>query len=130
LIKEDKKMIPEKMLEVLNHEGVVSIVTQGENEPHIVNTWNSYIKISEDGKIIFPAGTMKVTEANVNKNNKVLMTLGSREVQGFHSMGTGFLISGTAVFIKEGSAFEELKSKFPWARAAVEVNIDSVTQTL
>ncbi len=123
-------MIPEKMLEVLNHEGVVSIVTQGENEPHIVNTWNSYIKISEDEKIIFPAGTMKVTEANVNKNNKVLMTLGSREVQGFHSMGTGFLISGTAAFIKEGSAFEEVKSKFPWARAAVEVNVDSVTQTL
>jgi len=95
------------MLEVLNHEGVVSIVTQGENEPHMVNTWNSYIKISEDGKIIFPAGTMKVTEANISKNNKVLMTLGSREVQGFNSIGTGFLIIGTAVFIKEGSAFED-----------------------
>ncbi|MBL4934466.1 pyridoxamine 5'-phosphate oxidase family protein [Clostridium sp. YIM B02515] len=123
-------MFPKKMLEVLNHEGVVSIVTQGENEPHIVNTWNSYLKISEDGKIIFPAGTMKVTEANVNKNNKVLMTLGSREVQGFHSMGTGFLISGTAAFIKEGTAFEEVKSKFPWSRAAVEVKVDSATQTL
>lgn len=38
-------MIPEKMLEVLKDEGVVSIVTQA-REAHVVNTWNSYINLN------------------------------------------------------------------------------------
>lgn len=123
-------MIPEKMLEVLKHEGVVAIVTEGKEGAHIVNTWNSYIKVRENEKILIPAGTMKTTEANIQYNDKVLITLGSREVQGFNGPGTGFLIEGTARFIKEGSEFEEVKQRFPWARAAVEVTIKSATQTL
>ena len=30
-------MIPEKLLEVLRHEGVVAIATQGLDGPHVVN---------------------------------------------------------------------------------------------
>lgn len=33
-------VIPEKLLQVLKHEGVVAIATQGEEGPHLVNTWN------------------------------------------------------------------------------------------
>ena len=32
----------EKFFEVLKHEGVVSIVSWGNSEANIVNTWNSY----------------------------------------------------------------------------------------
>ncbi len=118
------------MLEVLKYEGVVSIVTQGSESPHVVNTWNSYINIIEDKKMLIPVGGMNTTESNINKNNKVLSTLGSREVEGFHSKGTGFLIKGTASFIYEGSKFDNMKEKFPWARAILEINPESITQTL
>lgn len=123
-------MIPEKMIEVLKHEGVVALVTNGKEGAHVVNTWNSYIKVTEDGKLLLPAGYMNTTEENIQSNNKVLMTLGSREVQGFNGPGTGFLIEGTAKFIKEGSEFGDMKQKFPWARAVVEVTVNSATQTL
>lgn len=123
-------MLPEKMLQVLSHEGVAAIATQGEGGPHLVNTWHSYIKITEDGRLIFPAGRMNVTEANVEKRNQVLITIGSREAEGFNGPGTGFLITGPAAFLKQGNEFDKLKQKFPWARAAVEIKIVSVEQTL
>jgi predicted pyridoxine 5'-phosphate oxidase superfamily flavin-nucleotide-binding protein len=123
-------MIPEKLLEVLKFEGVVAIVTQGDKEPHVVNTWNSYVKITEDNRILIPAGYMHITERNIEKNNKVQLTLGSKEVQGSQGPGTGFLVKGTAGFIKSGSDFEATKEKFPWARATLEVNVDSVAQKI
>lgn len=43
-------MITEKFLEVLKEEGVVSIVSIGEEEPHLVNTWNSYLVLTPDEK--------------------------------------------------------------------------------
>jgi hypothetical protein len=123
-------MIPEKMLEVLKYEGVVAIVTQGAEGAHVVNTWNSYLKITQNQEILIPAGGMKTTEANLKENHRILMTLGSREVQGFHSMGTGFLISGTAVFVDQGNELDETKQKFPWARAVLKVHPQSIIQTL
>jgi hypothetical protein len=44
--------------------------------------------------------------------------------------GTGFLITGTANFIKDGSAFNMMKAKFPWARAVLAITIESAGQTL
>ena len=123
-------MIPEKFLEVLKYEGVVALATQGEEELHLSNTWNSYVQVSDSMKLLYPAAGMKVTETNIAKNNRIQMTIGSREVAGFHGPGTGFLIKGTTVFLKSGPDFEKIKQNFPWARAAVEITIDSITQTL
>ncbi len=123
-------MIPEKLLELLTYEGVVAIATQGEEGPHLVNTWNSYVQVTGDGRLLIPAGYMKTTEANIAKDNKVLITLGSREVEGNHGPGTGFLIKGTAVFQTAGTNFEAVKQRYPWARASLEVTITSATQTL
>lgn len=123
-------MIPEKFLEVLNYEGVVAIATQGEKGIHMANTWNSYLKITSDGRIIGPVGGMKVTESNIKNNNSIVMTLGSREVQGFHSKGTGFLVHGTAAIIFDGEEFNKLKQTYVWARAMLEITPESVTQTL
>ena len=122
--------IPEKLLQVLSHEGVAAIATQGDGGPHLVNTWHSYIKVMNDGRLIFPAGRMHITETNVERNSHVLITAGSRKVQGFKGPGTGFLITGTATFLKKGNEFEEIRARFPWARAAVEIKIVSVEQTL
>ncbi|GAN35228.1 MAG: pyridoxamine 5'-phosphate oxidase family protein [Candidatus Brocadia sp. AMX2] len=123
-------MIPDKMLEILKYEGVVAIATMGGDGPHMVNTWNSYIVVTQDGHLLLPVGGMIRTEANVGKNNNILLTLGSREVEGFHGPGAGFLIKGTAVFIKSGEQFDIVKKRFSWARAAMEITILSATQTL
>lgn len=123
-------MIPEKLLEVLKHDGVVAIATLGQDGPHMVNTWNSYIKIATDGRMLIPAGYMHKTEANIAFNNKVLITLGSSKVAGNIGPGTGFLIKGTAAFVTDGADFELIKSKYSWARAVLAVTIDSATQTL
>ncbi len=124
-------MIPEILLEVLQHEGVVAIATtDGEGNVHMANSWNSYLQITAEGDIIGPAGGMRTTEANLKFKNNVVMTLGSREVQGFHSKGTGFLIHGTMEFVSEGSAYDELKQRFTWARAMFRIRPQSVKQTL
>ena len=123
-------MIPEKLLEVLKHDGVVALATLGQDGPHMVNTWNSYIRITDDGRLLIPAGYMHRTEANIAVNRQVLITLGSSKVAGKIGPGTGFLIKGSASFITSGPDFDAVKAKFAWARAAVAITIESVTQTL
>ncbi len=122
-------MIPDKMLQVLEYEGVVAIVSEGQ-EAHVVNTWNSYIRITEEGSLLIPAGRMKTTEENLKINNKLKLTLGSRQVQGFHSMGTGFLIIGSGDFLLEGKDFDIMKESFPWVRGVLRVKPFEITQTL
>jgi hypothetical protein len=123
-------MIPEKLREVLKQDGVVAIATLGPDGPHMVNTWNSYIRIAADGRLLIPAGYMHRTETNIAFNDKVLITLGSSKVAGKLGPGTGFLIKGSAAFIASGPDFDLLKAKFSWLRATLAVTIESVTQTL
>jgi hypothetical protein len=122
-------MIPEKLREVMKQDGVVAIATVGKDGPHMVNTWNSYLRTTEDGRLLIPAGYMHRTEANIAFNPEVLITLGSSKVKGLHGPGAGFLLKGRAAFITSGPDFDLLKSKFEWLRATVAVSIDSVTQT-
>jgi len=123
-------MIPDKLKEVLAHEGVAAIATQSAAEAHLVNTWNSYLTLTNDERLLFPAGGMRITEQNVSRDNRVLLTVGSRDVPGHRGPGTGFLIRGRAAFLTAGPDFDSLKTLFPWARAVVEIRIESITQTL
>jgi len=123
-------MIPEKLLEIMKQDGVVAIATLRKDGPHMVNTWNSYLRISSDGRLFIPAGYMHKTEGNVAHNPNVLITLGSSKVKGLRGVGTGFLIKGKASFITSGPDFDFIKEKFSWLRATVAVVIDSATQTL
>ena len=122
--------IPKKLMQVLAKDGVVAIATLGQDGPHMVNTWNSYIRVTEDGRLLIPAGYMQTTEANVAFNDQVLVTLGSSKVAGRHGPGTGFLIQGKAAFLTSGPDFEVLKAKFAWARATLAITPASITQTL
>jgi predicted pyridoxine 5'-phosphate oxidase superfamily flavin-nucleotide-binding protein len=122
--------LPETLLEVLKKDGVVAIATLGSDGPHMVNTWNSYVRVSEDGRLLIPAGYFHKTEANITVNNQVLVTLGSSKVQGLQGPGAGFLIKGTAAFLKEGAEYDAMKSRFSWARAALSITVDSATQTI
>jgi hypothetical protein len=123
-------MIPNALREVLKHEGVVAIATVGQDGPHLVNTWNSYVVVSADGRLLIPAGHMKKTEANVAFDHRVLLTAGSREVRGLQGAGTGFLVKGEATFLTSGPDFDVVKARFPWARATLAVAVESATQTI
>lgn len=123
-------MFNEKFLEVLKHEGVVSIVTYGSEGAHVSNTWNSYITIISENKILIPAAAMMKTEKNINGNSKVKLTLGSRDVMGYRYMGTGFLLEGTAKFLKEGKEFDMMKEKFSFLTRVLEITVTSCKQTL
>ena len=122
--------IPQTMLEVLKKDGVVAIGTLGSDGPHMVNTWNSYIRVTEDGRLLIPAGYFHRTEANVAFNDQVLVTLGSSRVPGLQGPGTGFLVKGTAAFVAEGAEFDAMKAKYGWARAVLSITVASATQTL
>ena len=120
----------EKFFEVLKHEGVVSIVSWGNGEANIVNTWNSYLVI-KDNRILLPAAGMHSTETDVKVNNKVKLTLGSKEVEGFNNyQGTEFLIKGSANFIETGEDFDMMKEKYPFLRKVLEIKVESAKQLL
>ncbi|MBY2476551.1 pyridoxamine 5'-phosphate oxidase family protein [Clostridioides difficile] len=123
-------MFTEKFFEVLNNEGVVSIVTYNNSEAHVSNTWNSYIVLADENKILIPAAAMIKTEENININSKVKLTIGSHEVMGYRYMGTGFLLEGKARFLKEGSNFKMMADKFPFLTRVLEITVESCKQTL
>jgi len=122
-------MIPDKLQAIMKQDGVVAIATVGPDGPHLVNTWNSYVKVAPDGRLFIPAGYMHQTEANVAHNPNVLLTLGSSKVEGLHGLGAGFLIKGKAQFVTSGPDFEFMKEKFSWLRATVAVTIETAKQT-
>ncbi|MGL5230627.1 MAG: pyridoxamine 5'-phosphate oxidase family protein [Cetobacterium sp.] len=123
-------MFSEKFLEVLKHEGVVSIVTCGNDGAHVSNSWNSYVNIVNENKILIPAAAMIHTEKNINENPNVKLTLGSHEVMGYRYMGSGFLLEGTAKFLKEGEEFNMMKEKFSFLTRVLEITVSSCKQTL
>lgn len=123
-------MFTEKFFEILNHEGVVSIVTCSANEAHASNTWNSYLVVVDENKILIPAAAMIKTEENINSNPKIKLTLGSHEVMGYRYMGTGFLLEGSAKFLKDGEHFKMMKERFPFLTRVLEVTVTSCKQTL
>ena len=122
-------MISEKLLEILNKDGIVSIATLGGDGIHMVNTWNSYVKISPEERFLIPAGYMHKTEENIKLNPEVVITTASSKVMGLHGTGAGFLIKGKAEFVTSGPDYDILKEKFSWLRATLAVTIESATQT-
>ena len=126
----NKTKLSEKFHEVLKHEGVVSIVSWGV-EPHVVNTWNSYLVVTNDERILIPAYGFRKTQKNVEVNNKVKITLGSKDVLGFKDyQGTGFLIDGTASYIESGAEYDLMKEKFSFLTRVLEITVDSAKQML
>ena len=124
-------MLSEKFFEVLKNEGVVSIVTWGRDEPHIVNTWNSYLVVTEDQRILIPAYAMLRTEKNLQQNNKLKMALGSKNVLGYKDYpGTGFVLEGTGSYLSAGPEYEMMKEKFSFLTRVLEITVTSAKQML
>jgi hypothetical protein len=124
--------LPEKFHDVLKHEGVVSIVSWGVgDEPHVANTWNSYVVLTTDERLLIPAAGLNRTEKNVDQTRKVKLALGSRDVVGFKDyQGTGFAVEGSAKYLRSGSEFEMMKVKYPFLTRVIEVTVTSAKQLL
>lgn len=124
-------MLTEKFFEVLKYEGAVSITSWGEGKPHVTCTWNSYLVVKGDDTILIPAAGMTSTEADVKVNDKVILTLAAREVEGYNGyQGTGFRVTGKATFLCEGEYFDELKAKYSFLNRVLMVKADSCKQLL
>jgi hypothetical protein len=122
--------LSEKFYEVLQHEGVVSIMSWGV-EPHLVNTWNSFIVVTGDERILIPAYGFRKTQKNVEVNNKVKLTLGSKNVLGYKDyQGTGFLVEGTAAYVDSGAEYEMMKGKFSFLNRVLEITVEKAKQML
>jgi len=122
--------LSETFLEVIKYEGVVSIMSWGV-EPHLVNTWNSYLVVTEDERILIPAYSFRMTQKNIEINNRVKLALGSKNVLGYNDyQGTGFLVEGTASYIESGKEYDMMKSKFSFLTRVLEITVDSAKQML
>ena len=121
-----------KLAEVLTHEGVVTIITWTEgSEPNAVGTWNSYIHVDAAERLLIPVAGMTVAQQNLAVNDRIILMLGAREVEGFNGyQGTGFNIQGTAVVEESGPAWDVIHADFPWAKKALVVTVASARQLL
>ena len=110
----------------------LTIVTTGDDGPHVVGNWGDYMRAVGIGAdtIVLPAGRYRQTEQNLRKNNRVQLLVASRKVQGTRSLGQGYLIVGTAEIVSSGEIADATKAKFPWARGALVIHVEEMTAQL
>lgn len=125
-------LIEDACLQTLEAAEYVTIVTQGEKGPHVSATWGDYIRalgIGEDSLVV-PVGHMQETEANLKQNHRVQVLAASRQVMGSYGPGQGCLLAGTAEIQTEGELVEKVKERFPWARGAMLIQVESAKTQL
>ncbi|OGA57942.1 MAG: hypothetical protein A3G81_22315 [Betaproteobacteria bacterium RIFCSPLOWO2_12_FULL_65_14] len=111
--------------EVCDATEFVAIVTAGEDGPHVVGHWGSYMFLDiQEGLIAFPVGKYQKTEQNLRKNGRIQLLVASKKVQGTKSPGQGCLITGSAEIIATGEVVDAVRVKFPWARGALVVRVE------
>jgi len=118
--------------EVCESTEFVTIVTSGDDGPHVVGNWGAYMRtlgIRED-MIVLPAGRYHKTEQNLRSNNRVQLLVASKQVQGTRTPGQGCLIAGTAEILCTGELADAVKAKFPWARGALVIHVEDVMPQL
>jgi hypothetical protein len=110
----------------------VTIVTTGDDGPHVVGNWGDYMRVLgiKENMIVFPAGRYQQTEKNLLKNNRIQLLVASKKVQGTRSPGQGCLITGTGEILDSGEIVDAVKAKFPWARGAMVVHVEDVKTQL
>ena len=103
----------------------VTIVTQGEDGPHVVATWGDYIRATgyEDDTLIIPVGYLRVTEENLKRDSRVQALAASRQVEGSHGPGQGCLLTGVAEILTDGDMVAKVKEKFSWARGVMIIRV-------
>jgi Pyridoxamine 5'-phosphate oxidase len=111
--------------EVLDNTEFVAMVTAGPEGPHITATWGDYVRKLgfEDDRLLIPAGYYHHMETNLEHNPEIQLLVASRAVEGKLGPGQGFTLKGTGKLVDSGEAMDRVKSQFPWARAALVVDV-------
>jgi hypothetical protein len=125
--------ITDQIVKLINQTEIVAIATAGEKGPHLVATWGESIANLgvQDGHILLiPAGGYHQTEANLKANDSIELLVGSKQVQGKNGMGTGYRLVGTGKIVDNGEYLDLVKAKYPWARAALVVEVALAEQLL
>jgi hypothetical protein len=110
----------------------VAIATAGPDGPHLAATWGDYVRaLGVDGdQILIPAGQLKKTEVNVASDARVELLCASRQVTGGHGAGQGCLLRGRARFRDSGAEMDRVRSRFPWARGVLVIEVETATLQL
>ncbi|MGH6674228.1 MAG: pyridoxamine 5'-phosphate oxidase family protein [Xanthobacteraceae bacterium] len=110
----------------------VAIVTGGKDGSHVVGNWGEYMRILGIGEdtIVFPAGRYHQTEKNLQNDDRVQLLVASKTVQGSMKPGQGYRIEGVARILTSGAIVDHVKSKFPWARGALIVDVTKTAPLL
>ena len=110
----------------------VTVVTMGDDGPHVVGNWGDYMRVLgiKEDMIVFPAGRYHQTEKNLRRNNRIQLLVASKKVQGTRSLGQGCLIIGTGEIFTSGDIVDAVKAKFPWARGAMVIHVEDVRTQL
>ncbi|MCC7517855.1 MAG: pyridoxamine 5'-phosphate oxidase family protein [Verrucomicrobiae bacterium] len=117
--------------EVIEKSEWVAIATAGADGPHVVATWGDYLRrLGIADPLRIPVGGMRKTEANLQRDARVELLFGSRQVQGTRGPGKGCAIRGRAEMRAEGTDFAAAKALFPWARAVLVVRVEHVEPQL
>jgi hypothetical protein len=118
--------------EVIEKTEWIAIATIGPDGPHVVATWGDYVRALgvKNDTLLIPVGFMRKTEANLQRDPRVELLCGTRQVQGTRGPGKGCGIVGKAEFQTAGPHFNAVKAKFPWARAAIVVSVDEAKPQL
>jgi len=117
--------------EVCDATEFVAIVTHGDDGPHVVGHWGSYMFLDiKEELIAFPVGRYQKTEQNLLKNGRIQLLVASKKVQGTKSPGQGCLITGTAEIVATGEVVDAVRVKFPWARGALVVRVEATSTQL
>ena len=118
--------------EVIDKTEWIAISTAGPAGPHVVATWGDYVRALgvQDDTILIPVGMMHKTEANLQRDNRIELLCGSRQVQGTRGPGKGCSLVGTAQLQTAGPQFDAVKAKFPWARAALVATVEEARTQL
>ena len=96
-------------------------------------TWGEFVTALgvQDGKtILIPAGGYKQTEQNLSRNNAVELLVGTKQAQGKNGMGTGYRLTGTGKIVGDGEYLDLVKTRYPWARAALVVEVARAEQLM
>ncbi len=125
-------IMDERCLEAWAATEFVAIVTQGEDGPHMAGNWGDFARRfgPRGDTVILPAGHYHRTETNLERDNRITLLIASKQVQGSHHPGQGFVLDGTAEIITEGPLVEEVKEQFAWARGALVIQVQKSTPQL
>lgn len=124
-------MLTDIFFDCIKHDGIVSVASAGKDgRAHIANTWNKYLIVTDDEKILIPCFGFIKTEKNVDDNPYIEVVIGSHEVQGKMGMGTGCLLTGKAELFKEGQLFDAMKAKCSFANRVLVFTPETCKQTI